>query len=83
MMTLLSSIWSKIAGYAIAVGGVLAVLAAAYAKGRSDQKSSQTKDKLAAAEDLLEMDREATAAEREAGALSDAEARREAEKWAK
>lgn len=46
MIALLSGVWSKIAGYAIAIGGVLAVLAAAYAKGRSDQKSTQTTEHL-------------------------------------
>lgn len=46
MIALLSGIWGKVAGYAIAIGGVLAVLAAAYAKGRSDQKSTQTTERL-------------------------------------
>lgn len=46
MMALLSGLWGRVAGWAIAAAGVLAVLAAAYAKGRGDQKSSQNNDRL-------------------------------------
>jgi outer membrane murein-binding lipoprotein Lpp len=47
------------------------------------ERAKQAADKLAAAEDRLEMDREATAVERAAARLSDDEARKEALKWAK
>jgi outer membrane murein-binding lipoprotein Lpp len=72
------------------IAGLVAVLIAvggAWLKGRSmganSERSKQTEAKLRAAEDRLEMDREATEAEKEAGALSDAEARKEADRWAR
>lgn len=58
MIALLSGIWSKIAGYAIAVGGILAVLAAAYAKGRSDQKTTQATDRLKTVQEAKEIENE-------------------------
>lgn len=51
--------------------------------GVNSERAKQTAGKLAAAEDRLEMDREATAAERKAAGMSYDEARAEAEKWAK
>lgn len=51
-MTFLLSIWtalkSKLAGYAVAIATVLAVLAGAYLKGRSDSAAAVTKDRLRA-----------------------------------
>jgi outer membrane murein-binding lipoprotein Lpp len=68
------------------LGGFVAAVAA-YLRGRVAgkklQEAKQTAEKLRAAEDRLEMDREATAEERKASAMSDDEARREAMRWAK
>ncbi|MER8827247.1 hypothetical protein NKH73_14255 [Mesorhizobium sp. M0938] len=47
------------------------------------EAAKQAAGKLAAAEDRLEMDREATEAERQAAGLTDDAARKEAEKWAR
>ncbi len=41
MMALLSGIWGKVAGWAIAAAGVLAILAAAYSKGKTAERSAQ------------------------------------------
>ncbi|MER8793977.1 hypothetical protein NKH75_07180 [Mesorhizobium sp. M0984] len=51
--------------------------------GVNSEQNKQIAGKLAAAEDRLEMDREATAAERLAAGLTDDQARAEASKWAK
>lgn len=42
MMALLSGLWGRVAGWAIAVGGVLAILAAAYSKGKAAERAAQT-----------------------------------------
>ncbi|MER9079971.1 hypothetical protein [Mesorhizobium sp. M0895] len=49
--------------------------------GANAERAKQTAGKLAAAQDRLEMDREATAAERAAAGMTDASARAEAKKW--
>lgn len=71
----------------VAAGGGLVLLLATYLKGRlagaARERDKQTADKLKAAEDRLEMDREATAEERKASGRTDEEARQEALKWAK
>lgn len=41
-MIFLSSLWSKIQGWVLAAGAFLAILAGAYLKGQSDQKSKST-----------------------------------------
>lgn len=68
------------------MGGVLAALIAFFtgnSRGARRQERKQVAEKLVAAEDRLEMDREATEAERKARDLSDAEAAKEAQRWAK
>lgn len=55
---MLSLLWSKFSGYVIAIGGVLAILAAAYSKGRKDQKSSQTADNLKSIKAAKEIENE-------------------------
>lgn len=45
-MTILLALWNKIGGYVVAVLGVLGILAAAYSKGKSDQKVNQKVDDL-------------------------------------
>jgi hypothetical protein len=49
---------SKVAGYLAAIGAVLAVLLAAYSKGRNDAKANATKDRLAAANKAREVENE-------------------------
>ena len=41
MMALLSGLWGKVAGVALAIAGVLAVLATAYSKGKSAERAAQ------------------------------------------
>jgi len=80
---------SLIAGNGLIAGLVAALVGAValYVKGRRDgsakAESKSLKDKLASKEEQLEMHREASAAEREAAALTDAEAHKEALKWAR
>ena len=64
------------------VGGLGLYVAGGVSRAKQ-QAAKQAVEKLAAAEDRLEMDRDATAAERKAAGMSDAEAREEASKWAK
>jgi outer membrane murein-binding lipoprotein Lpp len=78
-MTLLLEFWPYIA----AAGAALLAFWRVYAMGQNSVKAKQAKKELAAAKDRLEMDREATVAERNAAGMTDAEARAEAEKWAK
>ncbi|WP_406873284.1 hypothetical protein WHT83_06185 [Aminobacter sp. P9b] len=68
------------------MGGVVAALIAfitGNSRGARLQERKQAAEKLVAAEDRLEMDREATDADRRARDLSDAEATKEAMRWAK
>lgn len=51
--------------------------------GANRQEEKQAVDKLKEAEERLEMDREATEAERKAAGMTDDEARKEAMRWAK
>lgn len=51
--------------------------------GRAEGEAKLVKARQKAAEELHEMDREATEAERKAAAMSDNEARKEALKWRK
>jgi hypothetical protein len=39
MMALLSGLWSRFAGYVVALGALLAILVGAFLKGRSDGKA--------------------------------------------
>lgn len=43
---MLSWVWSRVTGYAIAIGATLAILFAAYSKGRQDAASKQTAARL-------------------------------------
>lgn len=69
--------------YIAAAGAALIAFWRVYAMGQNSVKAKQAKKELAAAKDRLEMDREATAAERQATGMTDDAARKEAEKWAK
>lgn len=74
-------------GLLAGLAGILAVIVAAFLKGRSSGKAAerakQDKADLKAKDDLLEMHREATARELQAARDSDAEAKRRALEWAK
>ncbi len=68
-----------------AAGGGLVALLVAYLKGRSDKGKAEALkragEKAAAAEERLEMHREATDAERRAAGMTDKDALDEALKW--
>ena len=51
--------------------------------GVQAERARQAKEKLAAAEDRLAMDKEATAIERRVSGLTDEEAKKEAMKWSR
>lgn len=42
----LASIWSRVTGYAVAIGAALAILFAAYSKGKSDAAAKTTERRL-------------------------------------
>lgn len=44
--TFLASIWSRVTGYAVAIGAALAILFAAYSKGKSDAAAKTTERRL-------------------------------------
>lgn len=77
MSALLLQFWPYIVGAAVTLYG----LWRARQSGINTERARQTKEKLAAAEDRLEMDREATAIERRASGMTDEEARKEAMRW--
>lgn len=81
--TLLSTLWP----YLLAGLAALAGAAGLYLKGRGDgaarAKTAGLRKTIAAKDEQLEMHREATQAERDAAALSDEAARKEALKWAR
>lgn len=74
-------------GYLIGGGAVLLIWMFSIFKavlfGGSRERAKQDKARLEAAEDRLEMHREATDAERRAAGMTDDEARAEAAKWVK
>lgn len=41
-----ASIWSRVTGYAVAIGAALAILFAAYSKGKSDAAAKTTERRL-------------------------------------
>ncbi|RWB05478.1 MAG: hypothetical protein EOQ39_22355 [Mesorhizobium sp.] len=67
---------------AAVVGGVSLFVAGGIRRANKDIAKQAARD-LAAAQDSLEMNREATAAERQAAGMTDDQARSEATKWAK
>lgn len=78
---------SSLIPYLLTAGAAFAVLLGIIVKSRRDgarlERARQAAGKLQAAEDRLEMDREATAEERKASDMSDEAARREAIRWAR
>lgn len=63
--------------------GVFVVGIGAYFKGRNAGKLADARKDVEAAKDRLEMNREATAIERQVAGMSDDEARQEAMEWAR
>ncbi|WP_054312291.1 hypothetical protein [Mesorhizobium sp. 1M-11] len=79
MTALLQQLWPYIVG-------VVAAIVAGWKlrqSGIDAERARQMREKLAAAEDRLEMDREATAIERRVSGMSDDEARKEAMRWSR
>ncbi|MER8938739.1 hypothetical protein NKH82_04430 [Mesorhizobium sp. M0915] len=68
--------------FAAVIGGLGLYVAGGINRAKKDA-AKRAVEQLAAAQDRLEMDREATAAERAAAGMTDAEAREVATKWAK
>lgn len=58
MMGLLSSLWSRVTGYAIAIGAVLAILFAAYRKGGKDAASKRAEQRLKSISKAREVENE-------------------------
>ncbi len=75
----LETLWPYFAG----IGFSALALLWAYLKGKSAGDLRQAKRDTAAKEERLEMGREATKAEIDAASMSDADALKEAMKWAK
>lgn len=44
--TFLASIWSRVTGYAVAIGAALAILFAAYRKGAADNQAKRADQRL-------------------------------------
>ncbi|MGO4834291.1 hypothetical protein AB4144_18700 [Rhizobiaceae sp. 2RAB30] len=74
-------------GYLLTAGAAIVALVGIVVKLRLDggrlERAKRVAEDLRAAEVRLEMNREASAEERAAANMSDAEARREATKWAR
>jgi outer membrane murein-binding lipoprotein Lpp len=66
--------------FAAVVGGLSLYVAGGINRAKKDKAATAAKD-LAAAQDRLEMDREATAAERQVTGQTDAQAKQEAAPW--
>lgn len=70
----LSGIWSRVTGYAVAIGAALAILFAAYSKGASDNKAKR-------AEQRLKSIKKAREVENEVDRLGDDALDRELDRW--
>jgi len=84
---MIAAILSQIGPYLIGLLALVGGAVVAYFKGRGDgaakAEATALKKDVAARDDLLEMHREATQAERDVAALNDKKAREEAMLWAK
>lgn len=76
MIALLSGIWGKVAGWALAAAGVLAILATAYSKGKAAERAAQSTRDYEAMTEAQKID------EAVAGNAPD-ENRKELEKWSR
>lgn len=87
MYELLTFLAGKAGTYIVGAALVVGAFVATYVRGRlsgaSLERAKQDQARLDAAEEQLEMHREATEAERKAAGMTDDEARAEAAKWAK
>lgn len=54
----LTSIWSRVTGYAIAIGASLAILFAAYSKGKQDAASKRAERRLKSISKAREIENE-------------------------
>ncbi len=76
-----------VSGYLLTAGAAIVALVGIVVKSRLDgarlERAKRVAEELRAAEDRLEMDREANEEECAVANMSDAEARREAMKWAR
>lgn len=70
----LTSIWSRVTGYAIAIGAALAILFAAYRKGAADNQAKR-------AEQRLKSIKKAREVENEVDRLGDDAVDRELDRW--
>ncbi|TIU93443.1 MAG: hypothetical protein E5W09_25660 [Mesorhizobium sp.] len=82
VLSMLSALAGNKAIFAALVGGIGLFVAGGISRAKKDT-ARRAAEKLAAAQDRLEMDREATDAERAARDLPDEAARREAMRWAR
>lgn len=82
MLSALAGNKAIMAIFAALVGGIGLFVAGGISRAKKDT-ARRAAEKLAAAQDRLEMDREATDAERAARDLPDKAARREAMRWAR
>lgn len=58
LSTFLASIWSRVTGYAIAIGAALAILFAAYRKGGSDAAAKRAEQRLKSIKKAREVENE-------------------------
>lgn len=72
--TFLASIWTRITGYAVAIGATLAILFAAYSKGKSDAASKRAERRLKSIKKAREI-------ENEVDRLGDDAVDRELDRW--
>lgn len=79
MLALILEYWPAIVAAVVAIVGGWKLRQS----GVNAERARQAKEKLAAAADRLEMDREATAIERRVSGMTEDEARKEAERWAR
>jgi len=77
VIALLGQIWPYLVAGVVGLGAV----ATAYIKGKNSQKAKQAVKDLAAAQDRVEMNREATDIERQTAGMTDDQARKEAAPW--
>lgn len=82
MLSALAGNKATMAIFAALVGGIGLFVAGGISRAKKDT-ARRAAEKLAAAQDRLEMDREATDVERAARDLPDEAARREAMRWAR
>jgi outer membrane murein-binding lipoprotein Lpp len=84
---MINAILARLWNYAAWISAFFAFVIGIYMKGRADAKAkakeAQMQREAKAKEERLEMNREATEAERKAAGMTDEEAKKEAMKWAK